>query len=92
MPIRFKLSEVVEASGISIRRLAKDSDVDYKTLHSLKTGKQKGLSFAVLDRICRALKCEPGALLEIVEDKQGRSIRGGKARDGGKPKGRRTIR
>jgi putative transcriptional regulator len=68
MPIRFKLKEAVKQSGISIRRLAKDSRVDYKTLHLLKTGKQQGISFPVLERICRVLKCEPGALLQIVDE------------------------
>ena len=68
MPIHFKLSEAAEKSGMSIRRLARDSEVDYKTLHLLKTGKQNGLSFPVLERICRALNCEPADLFEIVSD------------------------
>jgi len=70
MPIRFKLQEAVEKSGVSIRRLAQNSHVDYKTLHRLKTGRQQGVSFPVLDRICHALKCEPGALFEIVDEEK----------------------
>lgn len=69
MPIRFKLSEVAQKADMSIRRLSIDSGVDYKTLHLLKTGKQKGLSFSVLERICQTLKCDPGELFEIVRNR-----------------------
>jgi putative transcriptional regulator len=70
MSIRFKLNDVAEEERISIKRLARDSRVDYKTLHWLKTGKQLGISFSVLERICRALQREPGDLFELVEKRR----------------------
>jgi putative transcriptional regulator len=54
--------------GLSIKKLAAKADVDYKTLHNLKTKKQQGITFAVLSRLCKALECTPNDLLVEVED------------------------
>ena len=37
-------------------------------LSILKTGKAKAIRMSTLDLICRELKCQPGDLLEFVED------------------------
>ena len=37
-------------------------------LSILKTGKAKAIRMSTLDAICRELKCQPGDLLEFVED------------------------
>ena len=37
-------------------------------LSILKTGKAKAIRRSTLDAICRELKCQPGDLLEFVED------------------------
>ena len=37
-------------------------------LSILKTGKAKAIRMSTLDAICRELKCQPGDLLEYVED------------------------
>lgn len=37
-------------------------------LSILKTGKAKAIRMGTLDAICRELKCQPGDLLEYVED------------------------
>ena len=37
-------------------------------LSILKTGKAKAVRMSTLDAICRELKCQPGDLLEYVED------------------------
>ena len=39
-------------------------------LSLLKTGKAKGVRFSTLDKICRALDCQPGDLLEWRPDPQ----------------------
>lgn len=65
--IRFKLKELAEGR-ISMKQLALAANVDYKTLHWLKTGKQTGISFPVLDRLCRVLDCEPGSFFEWVQE------------------------
>ena len=37
-------------------------------LSILKTGKAKAVRMTTLDAICRELQCQPGDLLEFVED------------------------
>ena len=37
-------------------------------LSILKTGKAKAIRMSTLDLICRELKCQPGDLLEFVEE------------------------
>ena len=37
-------------------------------LSILKTGKAKAVRMATLDAICRELQCQPGDLLEFVEE------------------------
>lgn len=37
-------------------------------LSILKTGKAKAVRMSTLEAICRELKCQPGDLLEYVED------------------------
>ena len=39
-------------------------------LSILKTGKAKAIRFSTLEAICRELKCQPGEILEVVEDEE----------------------
>jgi putative transcriptional regulator len=63
--IRVNLKKLLDDRGISIYRLAKDTNISYNALHKLAGGKAKQISFDVLDRICVALKCSAGELLEV---------------------------
>lgn len=40
-------------------------------LSILKTGKAKAIRMSTLNEICRVLECQPGDLLEFVEDQDG---------------------
>jgi putative transcriptional regulator len=64
--VRATLRELLEQRDISLNELARQSGVTYPTLLSLYHGKSGGVTFAVLDALCRALDCEPGDLLEYV--------------------------
>lgn len=66
--IYFKLKELAEEKGYSIKRLAREAKVDYVTLHRLKTGKQQGITFPVLERISIALGYEPKDFFEYRPD------------------------
>ena len=54
---KMKLTELAEKVGINIVNMS-----------VLKTGKAKGLKFATLNEICKALDCQPGDILEYRED------------------------
>jgi putative transcriptional regulator len=51
---KMKLNELSDAVDISIQNLS-----------VLKTGKAKAIRFSTLDKLCRALECTPGDLLEF---------------------------
>ena len=45
--------------------LAERIDITEANLSLLKSGKVKGVRFETLDKICAALECQPGDLLEF---------------------------
>lgn len=53
---------------ISSNELAEIIDITPANLSILKTGKAKAIRFSTLDRLCEALKCQPGDILEFVEE------------------------
>ena len=65
--IRTRFNELLKERGHSLYWLAKEAQVAYTTLWKLKTAGSQGISFAVLDRICEALNCEPGDVLARVK-------------------------
>jgi putative transcriptional regulator len=52
-----KLNELEEKTGISLNNLS-----------ILKTGKAKAVRFSTLNEVCKALKCQPGDLLQYISD------------------------
>ena len=48
--------------------LAQEIGITEKNVSLLKSGKVKGVRFETLDRICKALDCQPGDLLEWQPD------------------------
>lgn len=48
--------------------LSQRIDLTPANLSILKTGKARAVRFATLNAICRELKCQPGDILEYVED------------------------
>lgn len=69
------LPEVLKHKKWSRYRLQKETGISYPTLHSLYHDKSEGYSADVLDRLCAALKCDPGDLLKRVRGKQSKKRR-----------------
>jgi putative transcriptional regulator len=49
--------------------LAKATGVSHTTLWRLKKGKAVGINFETLEKICRALKCQPTDVLFLTSEK-----------------------
>ncbi len=64
MPIIVNLDVMMAKRKISSNELAKIIDITPANLSILKTGKAKAIRFATLDKLCEALHCQPGDLLE----------------------------
>ena len=51
-----------------LTELANEVDLTLANLSILKNNKAKAIRFTTLEAVCKALKCQPGDLLEYVED------------------------
>ena len=49
--------------------LAKETGVSHTTLWRLRKGKSVGINFETLEKICRALRCQPSDVLFLTDDK-----------------------
>ena len=70
MPIIVNLDVMMARRKVSLGELATAVGVTPANLSILKTGKAKAVRFSTLDAICRALHCQPGDILEYVEDSE----------------------
>ena len=67
--ILIKLNEVAEKKGRTLYWLSRNADIPYVTLWNLSQKEtQSSISLPVLSKLCTALKCKPGDLLEHVPD------------------------
>lgn len=57
---------------ISLNELSEKVGLTLSNLSILKTGKAKAIRFSTLEAICQALNCQPGDILEYVEDRMNR--------------------
>ena len=67
--VKVVLNKVLENKQISLYKLSKDSGVEYSTLHRILNNKTKSISFKMLDKLCKVLKCSFNDLFEFKEDK-----------------------
>ena len=68
MAIRINLDVVMAQRKKSLTELASEVDITLANLSILKTGKAKAIRLSTLDAICRALDCQPGDIIEYVDD------------------------
>ncbi|MEO6681773.1 MAG: helix-turn-helix transcriptional regulator [Ginsengibacter sp.] len=68
MPIIVNLDVVMAKRKMSLNELSEAVGLTLSNLSILKTGKAKAVRFSTLDAICKALDCQPGDILEYVED------------------------
>ena len=68
MAIRINLDVMMAKRKIGLTELAKEVDITLANLSILKNGKAKAVRLETLNAICKALQCQPGDILEYVED------------------------
>ncbi len=66
--IVIRLDRVLADRKMRLGDLAAQVGISNVNLSYLKTGKVKAVRFSTLDAICTALHCQPGDILEHVED------------------------
>ncbi|MGW8564708.1 helix-turn-helix domain-containing protein [Isoptericola sp. NPDC055881] len=68
MPIVVRLDRLLVERGMTLTELADRVGITVANLSILKTGKARAVRLATLDAVCRELGCQPGDLLEHVDD------------------------
>ncbi|KAF1069125.1 MULTISPECIES: helix-turn-helix transcriptional regulator [unclassified Variovorax] len=68
MPIVVNLDVMLARRKMRSRELAEHVGITEQNLSLLKSGKVRGVRFDTLERICEALQCQPGDLLEWRSD------------------------
>ena len=61
-PIEIRLREVRQAAGLTQAQLAQKTSLDQGHISRIEAGTTM-IRIDVLDRLCKALKCEPGDIL-----------------------------
>jgi putative transcriptional regulator len=64
MPIIVNLDVMLARRKMRSRELAERIGIAEQNVSLLKSGKVKGVRFDTLEKICEALDCQPGDLLE----------------------------
>ncbi len=70
MAIRINLDVVMAQRKKGLTELAGEIDLTLANLSILKNNKAKAVRFSTLDAICKALHCQPGDILEYVEEEE----------------------
>lgn len=66
--IKINLDKIMLDRQISSKELAQKVGITQANLSILKTQKAKGVRFNTLESICKILQCQPGDIIEYVEE------------------------
>jgi putative transcriptional regulator len=55
---------------MSLNELSEKVGLTLSNLSILKTGKAKAIRFSTLEAICEVLNCQPGDILEYLDEKK----------------------
>jgi putative transcriptional regulator len=68
MPIIVNLDVMMARRKMSLTELSEKVGITMANLSILKTGKAKAIRLETLEAICRVLNCQPGDILEFVDE------------------------
>ncbi len=68
MTIILRLDRMMVEKKMSLNQLAALVGISNVNLSNIKTGKICAIRFSTLNGICKALDCQPGDILEYIED------------------------
>lgn len=68
MAIVINIDVMLAKRKMSVTELANHVGITMANISILKNGKAKAVKFSTLEKICEALDCQPGDILEYVSD------------------------
>lgn len=67
MPMKYdKLFDLMKEKGLTSYKIRKENIISQGALTSLRAG--KSVTLETVEKLCKALNCQPGDILEYVED------------------------
>lgn len=73
MAIKINLDVEMAKQKKGLTELANEVDITLANLSILKNNKAKAVRLTTLNAICKALHCQPGDILEYVEEEDGKN-------------------
>ena len=70
MPIRVNLDVMLAKRKMSVTELSEHVGITMANLSILHNEKAKAIKFSTLEKICEALDCQPGAIVEYEKETQ----------------------
>ena len=70
MPIKYKINvlEELKKAGYSTYKIRQENIISQSALTAIKNG--KSVTTETISKLCKALDCQPGDIMEYVEDKE----------------------
>lgn len=68
MAIRINIDVMLAKRKMSVTELSEKVGITMANISILKNGKAKAIRMDTLDKICQSLGCQPGDILEYVEE------------------------
>jgi len=68
MPIRFHLKKLLALNEMTQKELSKRTGIRPPTISAICNNTVKHIPVDVLEKICTELKCQPGDIVEYVDD------------------------
>ena len=68
--IKINLDVVLAKKRMKVTELAEKVGLTYVNISTLKNERVKAIRMSTLNKICEVLECQPGDILEYVDDKK----------------------
>lgn len=68
MPIKIHLDKLMSEKKVSLNELSHRVGITLSNLSIIKNEKSKAIRLSTLEALCKALDCQPGELMEYIEE------------------------
>lgn len=76
MPIVVNLDVMLAKRKMSLTELSERIGITLANMSILKSGKAKAIRFSTLEEICKILACQPGDILEYLNNEEYKKLMG----------------
>ncbi|KRK95471.1 helix-turn-helix domain-containing protein [Companilactobacillus futsaii] len=66
--IKINLDLLLVKKNMTVTELAEKVGITQANISILKNGRAKAIRFSTLEKICQALDCQPGDILEYIQE------------------------